>query len=152
MDVWGGVGGVRDGERITLPTTAALCTKLLQSRLTLCDPMDHSPPGSSVHGVLQARIPEWLAILSPGDLLSPGIVPTCPACGCLGCRQILYLLSRLGSPLTAITQKVNQGSAHKTCFPWVGWIVIFLIIFKANIYCVLIMCYVRCWDITLSYG
>ena len=58
----------------------------------------------------------------------------------LGCRQILYLLSRLGSPLTAITQKVNQGSAHKTCFPWVGWMVIFLIIFKANSYCVLIMC------------
>ena len=32
---------------------------------TLCDPMDHSPPGSSVHGILQARILEWLAILFP---------------------------------------------------------------------------------------
>ena len=30
--------------------------------LTLCDPMDCSPPGSSVHGVLQARILEWIAI------------------------------------------------------------------------------------------
>ena len=29
-----------------------------QSRLTLCDPMDYSPPGSSVHGILQARILE----------------------------------------------------------------------------------------------
>ena len=29
---------------------------------TLCDPMDHSPPGSSVHGILQARILEWVAI------------------------------------------------------------------------------------------
>jgi len=29
---------------------------------TLCDPIDHSPPGSSVHGVLQARILEWVAI------------------------------------------------------------------------------------------
>ena len=30
--------------------------------LTLCDPMDCSPPGSSVHGILQARILEWVAI------------------------------------------------------------------------------------------
>ena len=30
--------------------------------LTLCDPMDCSPPGSSVHGILQARILEWIAI------------------------------------------------------------------------------------------
>ena len=29
---------------------------------TLCDPMDRSPPGSSVHGILQARILEWVAI------------------------------------------------------------------------------------------
>ena len=33
-----------------------------QSRLVLCNPMDCSPPGSSVHGILQARIPEWGAI------------------------------------------------------------------------------------------
>ena len=33
-----------------------------QSCLTLCDPMDCSPPGSSVHGISQARIPEWVAI------------------------------------------------------------------------------------------
>ena len=31
-----------------------------QSCLTLCDPMDYSPPGSSVHGILQARILEWV--------------------------------------------------------------------------------------------
>ena len=36
--------------------------KLLQLCLTLCNPMDHSPPGSSVHGILQARILEWVAI------------------------------------------------------------------------------------------
>ena len=34
-----------------------------QSCLTLCDPVDCSPPGSSVHGILQARILEWGAIL-----------------------------------------------------------------------------------------
>ena len=35
---------------------AAAAAKLLQSCLTLCDPMDSSPPGSSVPGILQARI------------------------------------------------------------------------------------------------
>ena len=47
----------------------------LQSCPTLCDPMDLSPPGSSVHGILQARILEWVAFPSPGDLPDPGIDP-----------------------------------------------------------------------------
>ena len=43
---------------------------------TLCDYMDCSPPGSSVHGISQARILEWVAISStPGDLPDPGIEP-----------------------------------------------------------------------------
>ena len=37
--------------------------RVAQSCLTLCDPMDCSPTGSSVHGILQARIPEWVSIL-----------------------------------------------------------------------------------------
>ena len=36
-----------------------------QSCLTLCDPMDCSPPGSSVRGILQARTLEWVAVPSP---------------------------------------------------------------------------------------
>ena len=39
-------------------------TKSLQSCLTLCESMDHSLPGSYVHGILQARIQEWVARLS----------------------------------------------------------------------------------------
>ena len=35
--------------------------------------MDCSPPGSSVHGILQARILEWVAMPLPGDLPDPGI-------------------------------------------------------------------------------
>ena len=38
--------------------------------------MDCSPPGSSVHGILQARIPEWVALPSSRDLPDPGIEPT----------------------------------------------------------------------------
>ena len=50
--------------------------KALQSCLTLCDPMGCSPPGSSVHGIFQARILQWVAIPSPRDLPDPGIKPT----------------------------------------------------------------------------
>ena len=41
---------------------AAATTKSLQSCLTLCDPIDSSPPGSSIPGIFQARILEWGAI------------------------------------------------------------------------------------------
>ena len=51
---------------------------IAQSRPTLCDPKDCSPPGSSVHGILQARILEWVTIRSPGDLPNPGIEPGSP--------------------------------------------------------------------------
>ena len=43
-------------------TGAAAAAKSLQSCLTLCDPIDGSPQGSSVPGILQARILEWVAI------------------------------------------------------------------------------------------
>jgi len=41
---------------------AAAAAKSLQSCLTLCDPIDGSPPGSPVPGILQARTLEWVAI------------------------------------------------------------------------------------------
>ena len=41
---------------------AAAAAKLLQSCPTLCDPIDGSPPGSPVPGILQARTLEWVAI------------------------------------------------------------------------------------------
>ena len=43
--------------------------------MTLCKPMDCSSPGSSVHGILQARIPEWVAIPFSKDLPDPRIEP-----------------------------------------------------------------------------
>ena len=46
---------------------------------TLCNPMDCSPPGSSVLGVSQARILEWVAISFSGDLPDTGIEPASPA-------------------------------------------------------------------------
>ena len=40
----------------------ALCVLVSQFCLTLCDPLNCSPPGSSLHGILQARVLEWVAI------------------------------------------------------------------------------------------
>ena len=50
------------GEGYQLSSLYCRCVLVAQSCLTLCHPMDCSPPGSSVHGILQARILEWVAI------------------------------------------------------------------------------------------
>ena len=52
-----------------------VCTKLLQSCSSLCDPMDRSLPGSSVHGILQARILEWVPMSSYRGSSWPRIKP-----------------------------------------------------------------------------
>ena len=51
-------------EPLTFCSVCMLRAELLQSCLTLCDSMDCSPPGSSVHGILQVRILEWVAVRS----------------------------------------------------------------------------------------
>ena len=72
-----------------------MCAKLLQSCPTLCDPIDHCHPGSSVHGIFQARILEWVAMPSSRYLSAQGSNPH--LLYLLHCRQILYLLSHQGS-------------------------------------------------------
>ena len=49
--------------------------KSLQSCLTLCDCMDYSSPGLTVHGILQAEVLEWVAMLSSRDLPITGMEP-----------------------------------------------------------------------------
>ena len=57
-------------------STLCMHAKSLQSCLTLCDPMDCSLPGSSVHGILQAEYWSGLPCPPPGELPNPGIEPT----------------------------------------------------------------------------
>ena len=76
---------------ITLLTKAYIVkseseSEVTQSCLTLCDPMDCSPPGSSVHGILQARILEWVALFFSRVSSLPG---DGTHVSCFG-RQILY--------------------------------------------------------------
>ena len=52
--------------------------KSLQSRPTLYDPMDSSPPGSSVHRILQARILEWVAIAFSNACMHAKSLQSCP--------------------------------------------------------------------------
>ena len=54
-----------------------VCVLIAQSCPTLCNPMDYSLRGSSVHGILQARV--WSSLLSPGNLPDLGIEPGSPA-------------------------------------------------------------------------
>ena len=77
--------------------------KSLQLCPTLCDPMDYSPPSSSVHGILQARTLQWIAMLSsrgsslPRDQTQVWIKPESPMFPALQVDS--FPLSHQGSPL-----------------------------------------------------
>ena len=93
--VWGGgldqsnpsslssITGCREtNTRLSLPAPlyrVLKCVNVLVAQWcpTLCNPMDYSLLGSSVHRILQERILEWVAIPSLGDLSNPGMEPTC---------------------------------------------------------------------------
>ena len=55
------------------------CRSVANSCLTLCEPMDHSLPGFSVHEISETRILEWVAVSFPGDLPRSGIESLSPA-------------------------------------------------------------------------
>ena len=65
-----------------------VCVKLLQLCLTLCEPMDHSLPGSSVPGILQARILEWIAVPSSRGSSQSRVRTRISYLSCIG-RQVL---------------------------------------------------------------
>ena len=73
----------------------SICSIALVAQLcpTLLTPVDYSMPGFSVHGILQAKILEWVPLPSPGIFWTQGLNPGLPHC-----RQILYHLSHQGSP------------------------------------------------------
>ena len=66
-----------------------MCVKLLQSCLTLCDPVDYSPPGSFVHGILQARTLDWAAISSSRGSSPPSDQTRVSCISCIG-KWTLY--------------------------------------------------------------
>ena len=71
------------------------CCLVAKSCPTLCDPVDHSPPGSSIHGILQARILEWVAISfsrassQPRDQTHVSCLSVC-VCMCVNISVCVY--------------------------------------------------------------
>ena len=77
--------------------------------MTLCDPIDCSLPGSSVHGILQARILEWIARPPPGDLPDP-VIETLPLMSLALAGGFLLLLLLLLFFTTSAIEKAHFGS------------------------------------------
>ena len=72
--------GLRDSLHLCWVDSVCVCAQSLQMCLTLCDHMDCSPPGSSVRGILQARILEWVCHFLLQEIFpTPGIEPRSPA-------------------------------------------------------------------------
>ena len=81
-----------------LPFMAAAAAKSLQLGLTLCDAMDCSPPGSSVHGILQARTLEWVAMSSSRGSSQPKDRTNVSYFSCIGRQVLLRIRSNHNSP------------------------------------------------------
>ena len=85
---WSWIPSPQNCKKIKFCCLSYLCS-VAQPCLTLCDAIDCSPPGSSIHGISQARILEWVAISSSRGF-SQLKDQTCVSCiSCIG-RQILY--------------------------------------------------------------
>ena len=83
---------------ILISMFACMHAKLLQLCLTVCDPMDYSLPGSSVHGILQARILDWVAMPCSRESSRPRDRTHISYVSCIG-RRILCHYGRLESPV-----------------------------------------------------
>ena len=87
-----------------------MCDKLLQSCPPLCDPMNCSPPGSSVHGILQARILEWVATPSSRGSFPPRdrirVYVSCI------CRRVFYHQRHLGSTILKQLNAYTHTPTH----------------------------------------
>ena len=92
-----------------------MCAQSLQSCQTLCNPRDCSPPGSSVCGIFQERILEWINL--PGNLPGPGTEPVSPVAPALQVDFFFFflLLRHWGSPQDVICP------FHSSSFTSVQW-------------------------------
>ena len=94
---------------MAISTRSEVKVLVTQSCLTLCDPMDYSPPGPSVHGILQARTLEWVAIVfsrGSSQLRDQTQDP------CIACRFFTVWATREASEITlnqnGLTSPIKQ--------------------------------------------
>ena len=87
-------------------TLSVLCVKSLRLCPTLCDPMDYNAQGSSVHGILHARVLEWVATSSSSGSSQPRDRTHVTYVSCTG-RWVLYHQCHLGSAVTSCLSKMQ---------------------------------------------
>ena len=97
-----------------------MSTACARSCTTLCDPVDCSPPGFSVHGILQARVLEWVAIASSKGSSQPRGSNLHLLCLLLQhCRSTLYPLSHWGGlPLSLWLSPLTAPTPWMSLTPW----------------------------------
>ena len=108
------------------------CYLVTKSCLTLCDPMDCSPSGSSVHGILPGRILEWVAISSSRGSFWPRDQTSVSCISCVG-RLVLYHQHHLGSPESIGKEIIFYKNTETTEIPliredvqyFVSWLLLF---------------------------
>ena len=99
--------------RVTIELHACMHAKSLQSCQILCKPMDCSPPGSSVHGILQERILKWVAIPSSRES-SRFRNQTCISCdSCIASRFFT-----IGPPVTPWHRTIYCSFLKETSHAW----------------------------------
>ena len=133
-----------------------MCAKVLQLCLTLYDPMDYSPSGSSIHGILQARKLEWVAMPSPwGGLQSVKILNLYVAHLKLVYICDSILISRLWINFTIIIRNSLSGrfpisssfvwfgghlSYSFTCWVFLCLFILFILLSLGCPFCILAVC------------
>ena len=115
------VGGKKNFSiRVTSLETAAAAAKSLQLCPTLCNPMDYSLPGSSVHGIFQARVLEWGAIaFSAGDCyqtFKQKIIPILCKCDGTGEELLTEKSENMSLTLCNPMDCSLPGSSVRVCF------------------------------------
>ena len=110
-----------------------ICTCMLShfSCVRLCDPVDQSPPGSSVHGISQARILGWVAISSSRGSFPPRNQTCISYVSFIG-QQVLYYQCDLGNPYVYVCKNIVKY-IFKICVLCVYYNLIFLNLPKKNI-------------------
>ena len=96
---------------------ACVCAKLLQC-LTFCNPMDYSPSGSSVHGILQARILEWVSLTSSRGSSQPRGWTHVSCVSCIG-RQFFTIGATWEFPCLCPRKFLSwYGHSHSCRMPY----------------------------------
>ena len=100
-----------DIDKLCSDTKSFVVVKSLSCIQLFCSPMDCSPPGSSAHGISQARILERVSTPPPGDFPNPGMIPY--LLHLLHCRGILYHWATSKPSVLRIAYKLVVGSRIK---------------------------------------